>query len=70
MTFYVYRIECRPTGQMYYGSTNNLQDRWLGHLRSMRENDDRPLYQAMREHGVGQFIMTALSTHSIGCRIR
>jgi group I intron endonuclease len=61
MTYYVYRIDCKPTGQVYYGSTNDPPGRWQEHIAE--QGSKKPLYQALETYGVGQFTMSVIEEH-------
>jgi group I intron endonuclease len=56
----VYRIFNVENGKSYVGQTvRSLEERWKEHL-SYVAGSKRPLYRAMRKHGVGSFVLTKL----------
>lgn len=69
--FIAYRIVCSVDGRRYIGiTTQPLGSRWSRHkFQARRAMDPRPLYQAMREHGIEAFsiehVASALSWQSL-----
>jgi predicted GIY-YIG superfamily endonuclease len=63
MTYHVYRIDFLPTGQIYFGSTNDPDYRWMTHKQEMRNGNTDPVYVAMRLHGLENTTFTVVSAH-------
>ena len=61
----IYLIENKINGKGYVGLSVNMQRRWWDHRsKSMTSNKkedlDKPLYKAMRKHGLENFKLTIL----------
>lgn len=58
---YIYIIKNDINDKVYIGmTTQTLQHRWQEHLEEVSRSKDRPLYRAMRKHGVNHFHMELL----------
>lgn len=52
----IYKITNKINGYVYIGqTTQSLEERWNNHIKKMKEDDSRLLYQDMRNHGVENF---------------
>ena len=61
----VYAIFCRKCGQIYIGQTSQiLGDRMAQHLRSVREDDGKPVARHFNSagHRISDFTFTGLAT--------
>jgi len=58
----VYQIRCIPTGQVYIGSTVELQKRWSGHRGNLRRGKHQNFYlqQAWDKYGEANFEFSVL----------
>ena len=56
----VYLIRNLVNDKVYVGQTKNLASRKASHLYAMRRGDCRPLYSAIRKHGVENFTFEVL----------
>ncbi len=62
----VYQIRCMPTGQMYIGSTVELQKRWSRHRCNLRKGEHQNFYlqQAWDKYGEVNFEFSVLELAS------
>jgi group I intron endonuclease len=56
----LYRITNLVSGTVYYGISNNPQQRWRSHCHFAKNGRKTPLYDAMRSYGKDSFEMTVL----------
>lgn len=57
----VYKITNKLNGKIYIGSTKyTKEDRWLGHKKTCRAGDSRPLYSDMRLFGDSNFSLETI----------
>lgn len=62
----IYRVTCLIDGASYIGLTiRNPRARWTEH-RSRSKTIDRPLYRAMREHGLDNFHFEVIASAEAG----
>lgn len=61
--YYIYKITDKTNNKAYIGFTSNPDSRWRTH-RGNRYKDTRPLYRAMREHGIQNFSFEILYENS------
>ncbi len=54
-TQHIYKITNTIDDLLYIGRTDNLHKRWLKHKNDAKHGCDRPLYRAMRIHGIENF---------------
>lgn len=60
----LYIITNTINNKVYIGKTyNTLVNRWLGHLDSMKTDDNKPLYRAMRKYGSHNFHIKLLGLY-------
>lgn len=60
---YVYVITHKDSGKSYIGKSNDPENRWRGHQKDAQKGDPRPLYRAMRKHGVEAFTLEVFEEH-------
>jgi predicted GIY-YIG superfamily endonuclease len=54
--WYLYKITNTVNNKLYVGITTNPSKRWETHLVASKDSQ-KPLYQAIRKHGVPSFVM-------------
>lgn len=59
MVYSIYTITNLVNGKMYVGFTGNIKTRWKSHVNSYK-TVDRPLYNAMKKHGIENFKMEVI----------
>lgn len=61
--YLVYKISNTANDRLYVGlTTGSLQKRWREHKCAANTNVDKPLYRAMRKHGIDNFKIDLLYT--------
>lgn len=61
--FYIYKITNKINNKCYVGITKNVKQRWQSHSnKSKIENEQRPLPQAMKKHGLENFTFEVIET--------
>lgn len=63
MTCGIYKIENKLNGKVYIGQSINIENRWVGHRKTVHgisKNHDYPLYQAIRKYGIENFEFSIL----------
>ena len=57
MTAGIYIIQCKATGKVYVGSSENIEKRWLQHKYSLKKNThhSKKLQNAWNKYGETEF---------------
>ena len=59
----IYQIMCCVNNKFYIGqTTNRLCNRWAQHMKAARDNNQMPLYRAMRKYGKQSFRIAVIDT--------
>jgi group I intron endonuclease len=60
---YIYKITNLVNGKIYIGQTNNLKNRWSGHICDAKKNPRWPIDFAFRKYGRDNFKYETLEIH-------
>lgn len=59
----IYKITNNINGYVYIGQTSqSLEERWNNHIKKMKSDDERLLYQDMRGYGIANFKIEKIDT--------
>lgn len=58
---YAYKLENTVNNRVYIGITSDPHARLNGHINCCLSGDDRLLYQAMRSHGMNNFVFEVIA---------